>query len=246
MAIFQQARAKLNWANNHIADLDTRINLLQQRDVATVEIDPRFGNEVIKHDIADEHAIRDIALMAGDAVHNLRCALDYAWIETVTLLAPSSKGKFTKFPVYPTHDSLKAALCGNKVDQVAPKLFDVILTEIKPYEGGNFAIWPIHRLDIRDKHRLLIPVIYYSSFRGIETQDETGEIRPNGFTMATNQQPPWYIPIPCGAHVKSKGQASISVMFEYESAGFERHIRESLKVYSCFILRVVETLEALI
>ena len=246
MSIFRQSRAKLDWANKHIAALERRIELLRHSDVATVEINPDGGNEVIKHDITDGEGIREIALLAGDVVHNLKCVLDYAWLETISVLAPSAKSKFAKFPVYPTQAELKAALCGNKIDEAAPALLDVMLRDVKPYTEGDFAIWPIHRLDIRDKHRLLIPVIFYSSISGIEIQDERGDIHTNGFTMGTEQRPPWYIPMPKGAHVTNTGKVSLNLMFEYGPGGYDSRTMDPFPVYSTFILQVVEKLEALV
>src|SRR5207248_1202546 len=81
----------------------------------------------------------------------------------------------------------------------------LITRDIKPYDGGNEAIWPIHRLDIADKHRLLIPVVDYASIVGLEIEDEQG--KPiYGFVPGTWQESPWYIHIPNGLHVKNKGK----------------------------------------
>jgi hypothetical protein len=237
------SRLKINRADKHIADLDVRIGALPHSDIATVEINPEGGNEVIKHDIADSAAVDDIAVIAGDAVNNLKCALDYAWLETISRLVPSAVSKFAKFPVYPTSDALESALREKQIHILRPKLFDLIGDKIKPYDGGNFAIWPIHRLDIRDKHRLLIPVVYYSSVSGIETEDERGQISRNGYTLASTQKPPYYIPIPAGWRVKNKGKVSVSVMFEYGPRGLQQRIVDSFSLYSSFVVQVVETLE---
>jgi len=240
---FREARLKLERANKHIVNLDDRIAALPDSDIATVEINPLGGNEVIKHDITDTDALVDIALIAGDAIHNLKCALDYAWLETVTKIIPSAVSKFAKFPIYPTSHALEAALREKKIEIFSPNLFRLILRDIQPYDEGNFAIWPIHRLDIRDKHRLLIPIVYYSSVNGIETENEKGEVSKDGFTMATTQEPPYYIGIPLGWHVKDKGKVSISVMFKYGVSGHEYRIVDSFSLYSRFILQVVEALE---
>jgi hypothetical protein len=246
MGRFADARLKIDWAEHHIARLNTRIELLEQSDVGTIEIHPKFGNEVIKHDIVDRKGRDALALIAGDAFHNLKSALDYAWIETITKLAPSVLGKFAKFPVYPTRDALEAALRGNGIDRAPRDLFKVIVSEIQPYATGNHAIWPIHRLNIRDKHRLLIPTILYSSVSDIETQDETGEISPGGFTGGTHQEPPWYIPMPIGIKVNNKGKVSIAVSFDYGNEGHETIFADTLSMYSQPILGIVETLEALV
>src|SRR6266853_6862605 len=107
--LFRDSRLKIERANKHVADLDCRIRALPDSDLVTVEINPNGGNEVIKHDIVDKTTVADMAVIAGDAVHNLRCALDYAWLETITELVPSAIGKFAKFPIYPSRNALEAA-----------------------------------------------------------------------------------------------------------------------------------------
>ena len=208
--------------------------------------DLKFGNEVIKYDLSDRASIRVIALIAGDAFHNLKCALDYAWVETITRLAPIALLNFAKFPVYSTKDLLEAPLRGHGIEKSSPALFRLMLDEIKPYETGDYAIWPIHRLDIRDKHRLLIPTVLYTSISGIETQGEAGDIRRDGFTLGTHQNPPWYVPMRVGVKVNNKGKVSIAVSFDYGDKGDEAVFADSLNMYSQRILGVVKALEALV
>jgi hypothetical protein len=244
MTYFNDARAKIKWANHHIARLKKRIQLLQQSDVATIEINPQLGNEVIKHDIVDRDGITQIALIMGDAVHNLKCALDYAWVEAITKLAPHALRKFGKFPAYTTKDDLESALRGHSIDQ-ATDLFSRVMSDIQPHARGNHAIWPIHRLDIRDKHRLLIPAILYSGVSDIETE-ECGKVSSGGFTFGTHQEPPWYINMPPGVHVKNKGKVSFTILFQYGDSVDESVFADTLHAYSQPILGIVETLEALV
>lgn len=246
MAYFSDAHLKLDRASHHIGRLESLIGSLTQSDLGTVEVNPELGNQVIKHDIPNIVTAKgDIALIAGDAFHNLRCALDYAWIETITVLAPQALNNFGKFPVYPTHNDLESALRGHGIEESSRELFRVILDKIKPHAKGNHAIWPVHRLDIRDKHRLLIPTVLYASVSEIETQDQTGEISRGGFA-ASHQEPPWYIPISPGVTVVNKGMASITVSFDYGSEEYESVFADSLQVYAKPILGVVQMLEALI
>jgi hypothetical protein len=197
MEHFAGAHSKIERANDHIAQLDSEVSLLQQSDVAFIEIQPEAGYEVIKHDLlSDKEALRKIALISGDVFHNLKCALDYAWIETIT-------------------------------------------------STGDYAIWPIHRLNIRDKHRLLIPVVLYASVSGIETE-ENAIISRDGFTAGTHQEPPWYIHMRPGVHVRNTGKVSIGISFEYGNAGYESIFADTLHMYSQSILGVVKVLEALV
>jgi len=74
---FHSARLKIDRAKHHIADVESVITALPNSYTATVEINPKGGNEVLKHDLRDrDKIINDIALTLGDAVHNLHCALD--------------------------------------------------------------------------------------------------------------------------------------------------------------------------
>jgi hypothetical protein len=244
MARLPDAHLKIKRANEHIADLEKTISSLPESDIATVEINPQGGNEVIKHDFGNPDVLTDLALIAGDAVHNLKCALDYTWLETISVLVPDAVSKFSKFPIYATKDKLEGALRGKKIDTACPDLFKLVVDEIKPYNGGDFAIWSVHRLDIRDKHRLLIPALHYSSVSGIETKNKsTGEISRDGFTMATNQPPPLCIPMPLELHVEKKGKVSVSVMFEHGEPEREFRMADTLKVYSHFIVEVVKRFE---
>ena len=182
--------------------------------------------------------------MLGDAVHNLRCALDYAWMETLKCSAPSAIGGSTKFPVRDTADELKAALQGAKIHALSPGLFDLVVLKIKPYkEGGNFAVWPVHRLNNTDKHKLLVPLIQYSGVTGIDVEDETGNASPNGFTMGTTQAFPYYVNLPTGWRVKKEGKVSISIIFDSAKIGGEFRTADCPRVFSRLILEIIEVLE---
>ncbi len=178
MPAFQEARLKIEWANKHIGELERRIAALAERCTATIEVDPKTKGPYIKYDIADRKQFTDIALVVGDAAHNLRCALDYAWMETLKLAAPTAITASTKFPVRETSNGLEGALRGVHIDTLCPTLFDLVTLKIKPCMGdaGNFAIWPLHRINNTDKHRLLVPIIQYGSVDAIELEKESGEV----------------------------------------------------------------------
>ncbi|MGP8157243.1 MAG: hypothetical protein ACLQMT_10325 [Candidatus Acidiferrales bacterium] len=245
MAKFEGARRKLERANQHIRDLENRIGLLEKSHVATVEINPNGGNEVIKHDLSDgEKARTDIAVLVGDAVHNMRCALDHAWWAVRDMLPSESVGDpmRDKFPVTQIVNELEGLLRKRKIDVNCLRLYRRIVDEIQPYKGGNIAIWPVHQADNMDKHRLLIPFIFFSSVEGIELEDKAGHIERGG-TFGTMQGFPYYIPIPYGFHVKNKGSVSLSVMFHEEVFDEEFRAVDSLKHFSNSILGAVELLE---
>jgi len=148
-----------------------------------LEPHPKFGYQAIKYDVEEfiEVATKNIALLLGDALHNLKSALDYAWIATLELHAPSAIGDKTQFPAYASRNILESALRNIKIDVLSPALFDLTITELKAYSGGNEAIWAVKQLNILDKHRLLLPLIGYTSISGLEMESESGEIHKRGW-----------------------------------------------------------------
>src|ERR1700693_1162143 len=116
MQELNDSRLKIERANHHIEDIQRCITSLEKSDVSTIETNPYMGNEVIKHDVTDVAAARKIALRIGDAVHNLKCALDYAWFEIISVHVPTAVSGFAKFPIYPSGNELEGVLKGRKID----------------------------------------------------------------------------------------------------------------------------------
>jgi hypothetical protein len=102
---FFNCRVKIQRADKHIAEVDAILDSFHQPDSYTVleDRDPHTGQKFIEYGFAKIISGEDLAVAMGDAVHNLKCALDYAWIHCMKKLAPAVlKGKrpFAKFPIY--------------------------------------------------------------------------------------------------------------------------------------------------
>lgn len=96
-------------------------------------------------------------MMTGDAIHNLRSALDLLAYQLV-IKNGRKPSEGTAFPI-----GRSAAHFGPKgsgsaflktIDTEAAK----VIRALDPYQGGNDALWMLHRLDIGDKHHVLVPV----------------------------------------------------------------------------------------
>jgi hypothetical protein len=83
----------------------------------------------------------EIALVIGDAVHNLRSALDHLW-HHVVLRCGGTPTKWTRFPIGDAGDSL-AGMLNNALEtkQITVPIVDLLMADIKSYQGGNPAIW---------------------------------------------------------------------------------------------------------
>jgi hypothetical protein len=147
------ARLKIKRAKKHIDDLDAvriaflgkdlyhgvpKFNPVENQTVFTVEELPEIPP--------------DVASILGDAVHNLRTALDYLACELVRSTG-KEPGSSLYFPISDDDETYKAESPGKTkgIPGDAKKIID----SMHPYGGGNNTLWAIHQLDKRDKHRLV-------------------------------------------------------------------------------------------
>src|ERR1700693_5081411 len=202
--VFHDCRLKIDRANKHIADIDARIVRLHETDTARIDIHPETGGEILTHTFSDTTAFNDIALMLGDAVHNLNCALDYTWLQTIERLLPTPVDDRAKFPVRKSIKELEGWMAKAGIDSAHPALFLHMLDKVQHCHGGDEAIWAIHNLDIR--HRLLIPVLSTGHIDGISVMDQHGETWRGYGSSAGLQRPPYVIQYEPGLHIKDKGK----------------------------------------
>lgn len=99
----------------------------------------------------------EIALIAGDIIQNLRSSLDHLTYKLFTVGSGNgTDGHHIYFPISEDFDQYENDKSRKTVGltQQAKDLIDAI----KPYKDGNDILWKIHRLNIIDKHRLLVTV----------------------------------------------------------------------------------------
>jgi hypothetical protein len=235
---------KVERANQHIQSIQQRISRLEDSFSVVIETDPESGRRFLKYDLTDKVAGKDIGMLIGDTLHNLKCALDYAWLRTLERHAPSAITSKTQFPAYAAEEFFEAALKKAKIDTSCPALCSLMLTQMMSYAAGsNSAIWALKELNILDKHRLLLPLIGYTSITDLQMEDETGEAVP-GFAAGTFQLPPWYIHIPDGWRVKVKGKPAISILFDEGTPTPHLDAASHLEMFSVIVKHIIQTLEA--
>lgn len=103
--------------------------------------------------------INDAGLIAGDVVHNLRAALDHAYWHIVSphCITADTQRKI-QFPFAGKTDRLAEAI-QQRLAQYAGTGFYCGMLNLRPHgePGGNDLLYLINKMDIIDKHRLLIP-----------------------------------------------------------------------------------------
>lgn len=152
---FNSAYLKLAWAREHINELEWEI-----ADFLHVCPCESFAEP---HPDKPEHTIQKIrllrtpperlSLIAGDAVDNLRAALDHAIYEiSIPCDGPGTRSAY--FPFAGSVARFEDQLKGRCAD--VPKDIWPLLRSFKPYEGGNRSLVALNRACNRNKHALLL------------------------------------------------------------------------------------------
>lgn len=149
-------RWKLRRAVDHFRDIDVAVGQFfrEQSKAAGHKFD-NDGKELVvtlpNQPIFDPR----FPLLIGDCIHNIRSALDHL-VGQLAKADPTALEK-TAFPIYVKPDNFKAFK-----GKISPYISCDALAELErlqPYSAGDGdknILWVLHRLDIIDKHRLLI------------------------------------------------------------------------------------------
>lgn len=144
---------KVARARKHIADFTDEVADYLRHDPMVVFLyrDKKDGNHLLcwrsREEIPD-----NLSIIFGDAVHNLRTALDVMTNDLVALNGIDPKNVY--FPFASSSSKIDRQI-KDKMRGASQDVIDLMLT-LKPYRGGNDALRAIHDLDIRDKHITLI------------------------------------------------------------------------------------------
>jgi hypothetical protein len=237
---FRNARLKVERADRHIREYTQTIIAFLQSDFCkvTVEEDGNTGNYFVKVDATAPYPLALPAII-GDAVHNLRTAIDYIVVE-FTGLNPD----WISLPVGKERSEVEASPKYQAIWCKLPQFADFLLEEIQPYAGGKFKIWELGKLDNIDKHRLLIPITKVSTLLRLDIEDDHGNRIGETFT-AVEEGTVLKIPSsgPGKIKVNHKGQAGIDICFGNETPFPGLPVIAVLTDLPEFVLQAIEALE---
>jgi hypothetical protein len=115
--------------------------------------EPKSGDLVYRVKIHTQPPLQWAAVI-GDAIHNLRSALDLL-VWQLVLANGGTPDTATAYPISKSAATFEKTMVRVKgLSQEAQNL----IRATKPYQGGNEVLWQLHQLDIVDKHHLLVPV----------------------------------------------------------------------------------------
>jgi hypothetical protein len=157
--------SKVERAKKHVEDLESRIRAFFDSAPDTAfRIEDDFHTRQRTYYLARVPEIPlDIANTIGDVLHNLRSALDHI---AYRLPRASNARAWTQFPIAESAAKYMSPKIRGKV-QVFRKDVVEALDALKPYKGGNDALWRLHELNKIDKHRLLLTTSISNTHRSM-------------------------------------------------------------------------------
>lgn len=241
-SLFNASKLKIKRANHHINDLQLALETFLKSDFYRLSIkkDPNGGNNVLEFKSTREMPWM-IPLIIGDAIHNLRAALDLMTCEIVTM-ANQIPDKYTKFPFRETRQELESAIPGGKIKFAPQTIIDLITDTIKPYKGGNNPLYALNDLDIIDKHKLLIPTISVTSLVGVSIVDSGGN-RFYDITLRVGQGGTLHpISTPHNINITNNGQPTFNVFFDKGQVFEGQPVIPTLHQLSQLVSGIVQTI----
>jgi hypothetical protein len=147
-------RVKVKRAKKHVADLEKAAE--EYRDAYTHVVVGDVGNGPRKLPIIHF----DMLAIAGDALHNLRSALDHVVYNLALVANPNVSGETLRTVAFPIGKSLEEykSLRSRKLRGVIEERAAQFIDSLRPYKGGADSLWRLHEMNNIDKHRRLLSV----------------------------------------------------------------------------------------
>ena len=246
---FHGSHLKVQRANKHIADIHQMLLAFADSDFysARIEHNSERRTNFLRFDVdTSRFPVEDISLTIGDAVQNLRSALDHMWYETI--IACGGKPTFwTNFPIRNAGDSLANSLNeALKKKQITIEIIELMMG-IKPYQGGNTAIWGLDQLSDADKHQMLVPVLKLMGFHDVRLEDDQHRmIGKSAYIMDESSRIRLFDADDLTVTVKNKGHATITVLFDEGTIFWGEAVAPTLKRVSEEVERVIEAFSRLL
>lgn len=239
-SVFGGAKLKVTRAKGCIDELQSELATFTEGGFYAIHVQPHEGIKRIG--IVPAKPIPDIfALIIGDAVHNLRAALDH--LATATSRVGGGKGRDLFFPFHKERknlvtdraklDPIELALAGSK---------KLIIDTIQPYSDGNGRdLYALHCLDRIDKHNDLIVTVTGILIGQLIVRTGAGGRSTFKDCMFNSQQPTYFLAVPDGeVTVEHDFKASLEIRFGQDIPFGKESVIPTLVQLS---QRVAETIE---
>lgn len=241
------ARLKVDRANKHIRDFKEAVsqflwftpNLYGPQPKTRKNRNPKHLKDVfrLKVSIPDE-----VYATAGDAIHNLRSALDHVAF-SIARKAGVSDARSLRDIDFPIRRNLKAfddSMRKAAVKSCGPKAV-AFYRIFKPYNRGNRTLWAINALDVIDKHRKFLALSPKVGAVRIVFPDSRQPI-----TLATAISLKKGVKMGGAAYGHPDAKTQLAPLITFDHAGFRsRDAGEVLDKFSMYVAFIIEEADKL-
>jgi len=238
---FVSARLKIKRAYRHIEELQKILSEFLKSDFCSMRVDQdaKTGQALIYVE-SNSAPPPEMSLIIGDAVHNLRTALDHVIVQIL-----GERGNRASFPIAKERDNLGAHPTYAKIKEVLPDLAALILEKIRIHDTGEPSIWALGAIDNIDKHNLLVGVVSIQELNGFGVKNERQNIvvENNRVTIGENGRLN-FAKMPGPIKITNKGKATAQILFDKGQPLEGKLIIQSLNGMAQLTSQAVDTLEA--
>ncbi|MER9079950.1 hypothetical protein [Mesorhizobium sp. M0895] len=170
-SVFPGPRIKVERAYRHISELEAELRQFRERKPyhVFIEHDASAGMNHICYEVRETIPASWGAII-GDAIHNLRSALDLLVNDLVAMHGVVKRGH-ARFPIFADDAAWTSSI--KRIKGVSPAVQDT-LQRLQPYKTGNRSLRDMHEIDIADKHQLLVPAVTAAAVRDISARMASG------------------------------------------------------------------------
>jgi hypothetical protein len=147
---------KVERAEKHIGDLDDAVAAFMEKYPysARLDLNKESGTAEVVIGVARKPPPY-LGAIAGDAIHNMRSALDCLWRNAWYPGGGGWRDYGCAFPIFDSSDQFEARF--RSVTHGRKKRIVDLARAFRPYKGGNDDLWGLGSVNDLDKHRILIP-----------------------------------------------------------------------------------------
>ena len=243
--MFESAKLKIERANQHITELNTLLRDFAEQNPYAISIqhDIKTGHRIFGVEMG-EPVPAHVSTITGDAIHNLRTALDHM----ACALVVAGGGAVRSFTGFPFHDgrenfetNLERKIKGATKDAIH------LFKSVEPYEGGRGdLLWRLNKVDVADKHFRLIFAVRVVSLPDIIIRNPDGSVAgilPANQVMGEGSVNLIRTAVPANFEFKDNRKPPISVVFRDIEVFEGGDVLPTLKKLPQLVLGTVETFE---
>jgi hypothetical protein len=193
-------RIKLERARRHAEELDRASREYLQSDPFTiVEAEEVFTGDLVSLAMIKRRVPPELGAIIGDVVHNLCCTLDQLAWQLVLANGQTPHNK-TAFPYAETGREFRKK-ADYRLQGASATAIDLV-KKMQVHPNGDADLWRVCRLDVEDKHKLLIPVgIAHESVEVLHVRVTTPEDAPPQFPVLSRRPFNRQYPLQDGAEI---------------------------------------------